>query len=365
MPMPTGSSILLVARGLDPVGSGGELELTALGLAARGLPVTVASMSSGGSVPERLIARGLTVRPLGTRPVVDAAAAARLALLARRVQPRVILGFGRSQIWPVLAARVAAAGSQALLRLGRPPTGIAQARGLRQLDRVLVTSADLATGCGAAGVEAGRILVVTPGVAPPAPPRLDRNEVARRLGLDPACRWTVAVAPLEPASHIERLVWAMDQLGVVRKDLQHVLVGAGPLLSAIRRRSRAQEVAERVVMLPHCDLLPEVLSQAAVVWQSGEAALGGCLLDGMARGLPAVAVESDAARQLIVAGETGWIVPALPESEFPRRVFGILEDDVLASRLGGAAATRAAEAFSAERFVAGVVTILTDSTASG
>ena len=363
--MPTGRSILLVARGLDPVGSGGELELTALGLTARGWRVAVATMSTGGSVPERLVARGLTVHRVGARPGVDAAAAARLARLARRVRPNAILGFGRSQLWPVLAARVAAAGSRAMLRLGRLPVGCAQARGLRQLDRVLVTSADLATRCGAAGLEAGRISVVTPVVAPPAPPRLDRNEVARRLGLDPACRWTVAVAPLEPASHLERLVWAMDQLGVVRKDLQHVLVGAGPLFHAIQRRSRAQEVAERLVMLPHCDLLPEVLSQAAVVWQSGEVAVGGCLLDGMARGLPAVAVESEAARQLILPGETGRIVPALPESEFPRRVFGILEDDALASRLGAAAATRAAEAFSAERFVAGLVTALTDSNASG
>jgi hypothetical protein len=46
-------------------------------------------------------------------------------------------------------------------------------------------------------------------------------------------------------------------------------------------------------------------------------------------------------------------------------VFGILEDDALASRLGNAAATRAAEAFSAERFVAGLVTALMDSNTSG
>ncbi len=365
MPMPMGSSILLVARGLDPVGTGGELELAALGLVAKGLRVVVAVMSTGGAVPERLAAQGLKVHRLGTRPVVDAATAARLVRLARRVRPDVILGFGRSQIWPVVAARVAATGSRAMLRLGRPPIGLAQDRGVRHLDRLLVPAADLAERWNSEISAASRIAVIAPGVLPPTPPRLDRTEVARRLGLDPDCRWTVAVAPLEPASHIERLVWAMDQLGVVRKDMQHVLVGAGPLLHAIRRRTRAQEVAERLVMLPHSDLLPEVISQAAVVWQSGDVSLGGCLLDGMARGRPAIAVESQAARQLILPGETGRIVPALPESEFPRRVFGILEDDALASRLGAAAATRAAEAFSADRFVAGLVTALTDSNTHG
>jgi len=137
-----------------------------------------------------------------------------------------------------------------------------------------------------------------------------------------------------------------------------VLVGAGPLADQVRRRARVHELAERLFMMPDCDLLPDLLGQVAVVWQSGEVALGGAILDGMARGVPAVAVESDAAQQLVQDSETGRIVPPLPESELPRRAFGILEHDSLAKQYAAAAVARAAEAFPSEPFVAGLLAVL-------
>ena len=107
--------------------------------------------------------------------------------------------------------------------------------------------------------------------------------------------------------------------------------------------------------MAHCDTLPDLLGHVKLVWQSGEVALGGVLLDAMARGVPAVAVESDAARQLVIDGQTGRIVPAVPESELPRRAFGILEDEPLARQYGAAAAAQAAEMFAVEPFVKGLL----------
>ena len=72
--MRTDRPVLLVARGLDPVGTGCELEHAAVGFAAAGQAVVVAVTSSGGSVPGRLAARGFAVHRLGRRPVVDAGA---------------------------------------------------------------------------------------------------------------------------------------------------------------------------------------------------------------------------------------------------------------------------------------------------
>jgi hypothetical protein len=110
-----GRPVLLVARGLDSVGSGGELELVAAGLAAAGLPVEFAATTTGGSLPERLASRGIGVHRLGARPVVDASSVARLAGLARLLRPAAILGFGRSQAWPVMIARRCTAGSRGMV----------------------------------------------------------------------------------------------------------------------------------------------------------------------------------------------------------------------------------------------------------
>jgi len=356
--MPRARPILLVVRGLDPVGTGHQVELAAAGLAAAGHPIAVAVTSRGGSLAGRLAARGHRVFEVGRRPGVEAAAAARLTGLAARLQPAAMLGFGRSQIWPVAIARQAVARCRAIAWLGLPPRHSSAGWGLARLDGVLATSAAVGAACQRRGVAGQRIAVLPPGVAV----ETSRGEavgsravVAERLGLDPVKQWTLSVAPLEPEPRLGRLLWAIDQLGVVRKDLQHVLVGSGPLLDNVRRRARAQELSERLFIVPATDLLPELLGQVRLIWQSGNVALGGAILDGMARGVPAVAVESDAARQLIADGRTGRIVPADPESEFPRRAFGILEDADLARRYGAASAARAAEAFGADRFLAGLL----------
>lgn len=353
--MPAASPVLLVVRGLDPVGTGRQVELAAAGLMAAGLPVVAAFTTAGGSLPGRLAASGIEVHRLGGRPVGDLAATLRLVGLARGLAPRAILGFGRTQLPRVVAAARSVRGCRGLAWLGLPPRGRWQSWGARRLDRVLAASPHVADACRRAGAAAGRITVLAPAGQAAAAAGLARAEIAARLGLDPARRWTLAVAPLEPEARLPRLLWAIDQLGVVRKDLEHVLVGAGPLLDTILRRARAQEVTDRLVILPECDLLPDLLGELALVWQSGDVALGGALLDGLARGVPSVAVESDPARQLVADGVTGRIVAAVPESEFPRRAFGILEDEPLARRYGAAGAARAAEEFPLERFAAGIV----------
>ena len=346
--------VLLVVRGLDPVGTGRLVEVAAEGLAAAGHAVRIAVTSVGGSSPERLAESGFAVHRLGGRPVGDVAATLRLANLVRRLRPAVILGFGRSQLARVAIASRLPPRCRGVAWLGLPPRGWTEAAALRRLDGVIAASPAVADACRRAGVREGRLACVPPGVVADPGAGLAREELAGRLGLDPAKRWTLAVAPLEPRAHLARLVWAIDQLGVVRRDLQHLLVGAGPLADQVRRRARVHELAERLFMMPACDLLPDLLGQVALVWQSGEVALGGAILDGMARGVPAVAVQGDAVRQLIAADETGRIVPPLPESEFPRRAFGILEDEPLARRYGEAAARRAVEAFPPEPFVAGL-----------
>jgi glycosyltransferase involved in cell wall biosynthesis len=347
MPNPHRKPILLAFRGLDPVGTGSQIGLVAAGLRAAGFAVHAAVTTTGGSLAGRLAAAGCIVHAVGRRPIVDAATAAALAALAARLRPGVVVGWGRSQIFPLAAVRLCVPGVRTVGWLARPVAGRGLAAGLRRLDAVVAASPGAAAACRRLGVAAGRIDSIPPGVALPAAPSRARPEIAARLGLDPAKTWTLCVAPLEAASRLERLIWAIDQLGVVRDDLQHVLVGAGPLRGRVLRRARVQRLAERLVVVPDCELLPELLGHAGLVWQSGTVALGGALLDGLARGVPAVAVDGDAARQLVDVGETGWIAPAAPESEFPRRAFLLLEDATLAARMGAAAAARAAERFPA------------------
>lgn len=345
-----GTRVVILARGLDAVGTGRQIELLARRLAAAGRDVHLATTTAGGSVATRAAAVGLPVHALGTRPVADAAAAVACARLVRRLRPAAVIAFGRRQAWLAAAARWVASGTR-LVAQAAVPARHRDGWPLARMDRIVATSESVAASCGRAGVASARIVVIPPGVVAEER-RLSRGDIATRLGLDPNARWTLCVAPLVAESRLERLLWGIDQLGVVCKGLQHVLVGAGPQLARLRRRALVQELAERLVVVPHCDVVDELVGETALVWQSGSVACGGAILDAMSQGVPAVAVESDAARQLVEHGVSGWIVPPLPESEFPRRAFTLLEDESLRTRLGAAARERAATAFPADRMLA-------------
>lgn len=348
----TRKPVLIATRGLDPVGTGRQVELLARGLAAAGRDVVVACTTTGGALPERLAAAGIPVHRLGRRPVADAGVAARLVGLAGRLRPGAVISFGRREAAVAAAVRLTTPGVRTLAHVAVPVRGVRLGWSLRRMDRVIATSPGVAESCRRLGIEAGRIATIAPGILADGGLGLSRGELATRLGLDPAATWTLCVTPLVAESRLERLLWGIDQLGVVRKGMQHVLLGAGPQLRRVWRRARVQELAERLFVMPHCGLVADLLGQVGYVWQPAAAACGGAILDAMARGVPAVAVESDAARQLIVTGETGWIVPPLPESEFPRRAFALLEDAGMAARFGAAARARAAEAFPVEPMVA-------------
>jgi len=348
----------MLARGLDPVGTGRQMEIVAEGFREAGWSVRVAVTTAGGSVPERLEQAGFAVERLSRRRRVDVAAAAGLVQLTRSLRPTVVHAWGRSQARLLAAVRPLLPRTTTVAHVGVAPGAAGSAWSLRLADRLIASSPGVAAACGRAGVAASRIDVVLPGIVAAASAGLSREDLAARLGLSPEKTWTLCVAPLEPASRLERLLWAIDQLGVVHAGLEHVLVGAGPLRRFVLRRARVQELADRLHVFGHCDCLPDLLRHVRLVWQSGSVALGGAMLDGMALGIPAVAVESAAARQLILDGETGRIVAADPESELPRRALGIIEDDSLAARYGAAARARASTAFppdvSIQRHIAAV-----------
>ena len=348
-------AILFVARGLDPVGSGRQVELAAEAFRAAGHEVRIALTSDGGSCGPRLERGGFAVERLSRRPRPGVEAVAALTRSLARRPPAAILSWGRSQAAVAVAASRLAARPAVVAVVGLAPRRGIDGWALRRADRVVGGSSGVAEACRRAGVVDGRIDVVPPGIEPVAGSGLSRDELAARLGLRPDTIWTLCVAPLDPAAHVDRLLWAIDQLGVVHKGLEHVLVGAGPLLARVRRRARLQRLAERLFVFPTLDCLPDLLPRVRLVWQAGDVAGGGCLLDGMAHGVAAVAVESDAARQLVADGLTGRVVAADPVSELPRRALGVIEDDALAARYGSQARARAVDEFPAARSTAALL----------
>lgn len=346
--------ILLVTRGLDPVGTGREVLLAAQRLLEAGDDLHLAAITRPGSVATEVAAGGGTLHALSHRPRPDAGSVAALADTIRRVQPQLVVSWGWSAWWVTGAAVAAHRGRQAprwLGSVGRPTTPAtptarwAARRLMRRCDLLLATTDGTANACRVLGAQASRVRLCPPGVGEAGPARLSREELAAQLGLPLATTWTLTVAPLVAHSRLSRLVWAADQLDVVLQGLTHVLVGDGPLAAQFARRARAQQAASRIRMLPACPEIHDLLAHVRLVWQTGEAAYGGVLVDALAAGVPAVAVAGETTTAIIEGGVTGQLVPADPPSELPRRALPLLEDDDLHRRFADASRLRARESF--------------------
>lgn len=373
----SGRRVILVSRGLDPIGTGRQVLLAAGGLAERGFEVHLATVSLDGS-PEGPFATGsdgiaaihsISSRPAPSNLPVDPAAIGGLARLLRRCDFDLVEAWG----WSSGVAAAAALAVAGLARGRRPPLVFRVATppgrswprraALSQATVVLADGDEVAAACREAAPGTA-VVVVPPGIptkpinpADPANPAVapPRHEVATRYGLRADRPWTLSVAPLESPSRLERLLWAMDQIDVVHRGVEHLLIGAGSQSARLARRARVQYVADRLKVVPCLqppihDGASDLVAHASIVWQSGEVALGGAILEAMAAGRPIVAVESMAACNLIEDGVSGRIVPADPTSEFPRQAVRLLEDSALAARLGEAARLRAIERFSLQAF---------------
>jgi hypothetical protein len=349
--------ILLVSRGLDAVGTGRELLQTACGMLDAGHDVHLALTTRPASVAAAALAAGVMVHPLSHRPEPSGASIAGVARAVTRLKPQLVASWGWS------SARVTGAALRGAGLLHRPkwlallagPRRPATAAGrwlasrlLAGCNLVLASTEPTADACQRLGMAPWQIRLSPPGIGEATAPRRSRADIAEQLSLPLENTWTLCVAPLVARSRLERLVWAADQLDVVHRGLTHVLIGHGPLGPHLARRARAQEAASRIRMLSTCELLTDLLPHVRLVWQTGEVAHGGVLVDALSAGVPAVAVTSDAACSIIEDGVTGSLVPADPPSELPRRGLPLIEDHALHARFTTASQARARAVFPLE-----------------
>ena len=75
------------------------------------------------------------------------------------------------------------------------------------------------------------------------------------------------------------------------------------------------------------------------------------LLEAMAAGLPVVATRVGGNPEVVVDGETGWLVPPRDPDALAAAIRSLLDDPKLAARMGESGRTRVRERFSLEAMV--------------
>ncbi len=177
------------------------------------------------------------------------------------------------------------------------------------------------------------------GFAPADPAR--RRAARAELGLTDLedAPVLVSVGALEPEKALDRAIDA-----VTRLDGVHLLLaGSGGSEGALRRQAE-DRLPGRVHFLGHLiDVLPALHAADAVILTSHTEGMPGALIEAAMAGLPAVATDVGAVREVVIDGETGCIVPRAATAE--HLAAAATATLAQATRMGAAARSHAVDRF--------------------
>jgi len=129
-----------------------------------------------------------------------------------------------------------------------------------------------------------------------------------------------------------------------------VIAGEGELENDLKAQATQLSVAERVHFIGRCSDVPSLLATSDIcVLTSKAEGFSSSILEYMAAGKPVVATNVGGAAEVIVDGSSGFIVESDDDAALAERLNGLLDDKVLAGRLGDEAKRTVSERFSFAR----------------
>jgi glycosyltransferase involved in cell wall biosynthesis len=205
----------------------------------------------------------------------------------------------------------------------------------------------------------GELVVTIPGGADPSRFRSRGGDRTRRsLGLSPEAHVVLSLIALKweknPSAHLEvaSRVLARDPKAA------YLIAGDGPLRAEVEEEVRARGLADRVFVLGNRSDVPDLLAASdAVLLASALEGMPGCLIEAGMAGLPSVAYDLAGISEVVVDGETGFLVPPGDVEGLANRLGELFEDDELRSRIGDAALQRCVGLFDLGAVVDGYVRV--------
>jgi len=147
------------------------------------------------------------------------------------------------------------------------------------------------------------------------------------LGLPSHVTIIGSVGRLEPQKGYEVLIAAMPAIVSAHPNAHLVIAGDGSLAAALHIQAEASAVASHIHLVgsqPHIERFYAVLDLfvSSSLWEG----LPTVLLESIAAGVPVVATDVSGSRELVQAGETGWLAPAMDGTMLAKQVIQALSD---------------------------------------
>jgi L-malate glycosyltransferase len=175
-----------------------------------------------------------------------------------------------------------------------------------------------------------------------------RSGFLARLGLPVGARTVALLANLrDNVKDYPMFLRAAALLKEQFDDLFFLAAGEGGLMDQMKEQAVRLGLKDRVLFLGRCSQVPELLSASDIcVLTSQSEGFSNAILEYMASSRPSVVTDVGGAREAIIDGESGFIVPPGNADELAQRLAYLLNNADQARSIGRAARKRAEEHFS-------------------
>jgi glycosyltransferase involved in cell wall biosynthesis len=273
-----------------------------------------------------------------------------LRSLIAKERPEIVLAWGFGAAWP-------------LVLIGRSPRtfflvgALPPKRRLSLAERWLLRHCGRLIAIGEAEGDAYQRLGLLPAHVSRIPPAASVESVpisgsGPLPGLPEEARVILAVGPLTMHKGHRDAVWAFDILRCLYDDLHLVIVGSGPDEERLRRFAQIIRLNDIVHFTgPVSDLRPW-LARAEVVWAPSLREGGRqTVLEAMAAGRAVVASRLPGLAEVMVDGQTGYLVTPGDKADLSRQTRILLDHADLRWSMGEAGRRRVADRFTPARMI--------------
>ncbi|MDX6612678.1 MAG: hypothetical protein QOD75_1864 [Blastocatellia bacterium] len=206
------------------------------------------------------------------------------------------------------------------------------------------------------GLPASKIVTIHNGVdtnrvAPIA--NLNRAGVLASLGLPaaPKRKFVTIVANLRsPYKDHPTFLKAAQRVSQAVPEASFLLAGEGPLTNDMRVMARELGIENQTFFLGRCMRIAELLavSEVCVLSSKDGEGFSNAITEYMAAARPVVATDVGGAREAIIVGETGYIVPTGDDEKMATRIIELLLEPERARTMGECGKSIVEEKFSCE-----------------
>ncbi len=355
------TKLMLLVPTLDQSGAEKQLTLLACRLPRDEFDVHVVALTRGGTFADELAQHGVRLTVIGKRWKFDPMAMWRLRKLIKAEQPDIVHtwlfaanAYGRLMVGRRRSPRPKLIVSERCVDVWKAGWQLwLDQKLIKRTDRLIGNSVAVAEFYKSIGYPADRISVIPNGIEVPEPTPFDRDTLLAELEIPRGAPVIGFVGRMAKQKRVDDLVFAMALVSILRPDAHLLLVGDGPERDNLMKFARDIDIDHHTRFTGHRADAAKLLRIMDLFWIASDfEGQSNSIMEAMAAGLPVIATDIPPNRELVVDGETGFLVRVGDRAGFQQFADRILADPELARRLGDAGRERMRQNFSIDKMVA-------------